>query len=177
MGFIDFLVKFKAGEVENDPRFIELKNQHRKILESQQQLKEINPFASTPELTEYEKFQRYEKNIKPFLVLYNITGIIYAILFFCSFLFYCSYLKEALLITIGSFVISVGCIISPLWKISGALMLDEDYTDPLSIVRFSLSIFFFFFGIFLFSNSWLIIIPIVSLMSLIVIFILNRIYN
>jgi len=177
LSITNLFAKLIVRDIENDPKFKDLKKQYNETLEHQRQIKKLDPYANTPELMEYEAFHNYEKRIKPFLMLYNLTGIIYAILFFGSFIFYCSSLKEAFLITIGSFIVSIGCIISPMWKISGIIMLDEDYSDPLSIFRFAVSVFIFFFGIIIFSLSWLVIVPITTLISLIVIFVLNRVYN
>lgn len=169
MGFYDIIAKIAVSGVDKDPRFQKLQEDYNYTIEKSKAIKEIDPDYTNETFQQYQNYKTYSRYIGFFVSLYGITGIIYTLLFFGSFFYLFIDFSGALGIMFGSFIGSIGYLISPL----GAKF---EYLDSFSIVRLILCMPILCLNILVFSESWLILIPIIALSSLLVAFILNRIY-
>lgn len=169
MGIYDLIAKVSLIGIRKNPQYQKLQKDYDDLIERSKALKEIDPDYTNETFEQYQNYKTYLKYEKFFNTLFDITSIIFNTLFLGSFFYLFIDFSGALRIMFGSFLGSIGWLISPL----GAKF---DLLDSFSVVRLVLCMPILCFNLLVFSGSWLILVPLISLLSLIVAFILNKVY-
>ena len=169
MGFYDLIAKISLINIRNKPEYQKLQKNYNDLIERSKALKEIDPNYTNETFQQHQNYQNYLKYVKFFNTLFDITSIIFNTLFLGSFFYLFWDFSDAIRIMFGSFLGSIGWLISPL----GAKF---DLLDSFSVVRLVLCMPILCFNLLVFSGSWLILVPLISLLSLMVAFILNKVY-